>query len=166
MGFNSGFKGLTGFWKHPQPVWCAARFRKFRPSSLMFITCQTSVRYVVTFPNIHVCVQIQKTPSVNAASERSAMLMMRKDCHQWQYEYIHTVFHANSQCVSVKTVFCGWIGLQRDRPGSLVMMQEHIHLNIKISYYALLYANMPFLKQRTLSQFARSYYYCRWSLTL
>jgi hypothetical protein len=93
------------------------------------------------------------------------MLMMRRGYHQWQYEYIHTVFHANSQCVSVKRVFCGWIGLQRDRPGSLVMMQEHIHLNIKISYYALLYVNMPFLKQRTLSQFAHSNYYCRWSLT-
>jgi len=99
---------LTGFWKHSQPVWCTERFRKFRPSPLMFITCQILVRYVVAFPNIHLCADI-KDSSVNGASERSATLMMRRGCHQWRY--IHTVFHATSQYVSVKTDFCGWIGL-------------------------------------------------------
>jgi hypothetical protein len=113
---------LTGFLKYSQPVWCTKRFRTFRPSPLMFITCQTLVRYVVTLPNIHLCADI-KDPLVNGTSERSAMLMTRKGRHQWQH--IHTVFHATSQYVSVKTDFCVWIGLQRDRPGFLVMMQEH-----------------------------------------
>jgi hypothetical protein len=126
----------------------------------MFITCQTSVRYVV--PNIHLCADI-KDPSVNGAGERSAILMTLRGCHQWQY--IHAVFHKTSQYESVKADCCGWIGLQRDRSGSLVMVQEHIHLYIKTSYYALPDVNMPFLKQRTLSQFAHSNYYCRWSLT-
>jgi len=45
------------------------------------------------------------------------------------------------------------------------MMQEHIHLNTKTSYDALLDVNMPFLKQRTRCQFAHSNYYYRWSLT-
>lgn len=107
----------------------------------MFITCQILVRYVVTFPNIHLCADI-KDSSVNGASESSVMLMTRRGCHQWRY--IHTVFHATSQYVSVKADFCGWIGLQRDRRGSLVMMQEYIHLNTKTSYYALLDANMLF----------------------
>ena len=124
----------------------------------MFITCQTLVRYVVTFPNIHLCADI-KDPSVNAASERSAILMTRRGCHQWQY--IHAVFDATSQYVSVKTDCCVWTGLQGDRQGSLVLIKEHIHLNTKTSYYALVDVNMPFPKQGTLSQFAHSNYYCR-----
>jgi hypothetical protein len=43
-------------------------------------------------PNINMCTDM-KAPSVNAASESSAMLMKRSGGHQWQY--IHTVFNEN-----------------------------------------------------------------------
>ena len=154
---------LTASWKHSQPVRCTARFRIFRPSP-------TNVYNLSNFGSLRCPKYSSVCRYKRPFSECSRWkvrhiddLMTLKGCHQWQYS--HAVFHETSQYESVKADCCGWIGLQRDRSGSLVMVQEHIHLYIKTSYYALPDVNMPFLKQRTLSQFAHSNYYCRWSLT-